>query len=752
MTNSKTREARGEKCHVGPPLSLLASCLLLLTAVSPLAAQASLADAADAAVLRGEPPSVTIYPDLPSRLVDGLRYLASFQRSNNRTDIERALFLFNQEGAAGPSAWPHYLSARAFALLDQRDAQSLGSDGKIDGERNVDAMWRQLAEAITEEPSMLPARRLAMQYLVRGGDRELRHDHLTILVSELSRPDAIAEAFLVQGRHQRTLRRDREAMSAFEESARRGVDSSVVALEMARTARALGDTVAALAHYWRGIDGITDAGRELYRLDLSWIVADDSIAGFTRAQTQGNERRWMERFWAHRDAVAGRQPGGRLLEHLRRWNVAHQRYRLPVPWTRDIYTRFWNIAGGAACVGSSSRLVDSLPLHPPTQAGDLRHREPLLDHRGFVYLRHGEPVARATPPNFDAGITSTVTRESWVYWLEGRWRSMHFDGSTTFGFHAPTTMMSYLPLDLTAWLSLAAILPEFQAAAHRLSGDGRITPFSCEPPVVQAIAQQREDMRIQWSTDSDTPNLTAPWNAAIRTFALGTASRGDGRAVVSFALPADQLIADTLLDNRIIWEAHFALKAFRASDGTTIAVDSTRRFIGSAMPPDANLTVLFELPLGQGQWELSMTVDQGPGAAGAYGMARNLAIASGTSLALSDLVPGREGSPMWTTPDGPFPLHPLGIWKVGEAVELYYEVYGLREGDTYHTTIEVIPLNPRVDRRVSIGSNDQANGPLTSVRKAIGLNRLTDGVYRVIVTVEHEGFRAVKEQEILVLQ
>lgn len=727
--------------------------LALGSPISGLRSQ-SLADAADAAILRGEAPVAAAYPEMAGRLLDGLEYLASYQRAGRRSDIERAFFLFNQQGAAGRSAWPHYLSARAFELLDRIDAPQLNSDGKVEGERNVDAMWRQLAEAIEEEPDLVAARRLAIGHLVRGGDRELRHDHLEILAAELARADAIAEAFLVQGRHERTGRRYSEAMAAFEESARRGVDSSVVELELARTARAVGDTVAALAHYWRGVNRLTDQGRELYSLDLAWIVSDDSVAGFTRAGEEGTERRWLERFWAQRDAASGRQPGGRLLEHLRRWNVAHVRYRIPVPWTKDIFTRFWYVHGGRECLASATTFVDSLPLHPPTQRGDLRHREPLLDHRGFVYLRHGEPAARATPPILNPGIDEPVVRESWVYWIEGRWRSFHFDASSSFGAHAPTTMMSYLPLDLGAWLALGSMLPEYQAAAVRMANnDASITPSSCLPEVTAAIAKQREDAAIQWRTDSDSPRITAPWNAAIRTFALGTASRGDGRAVVSFALPMDKLVADTLLDNRIVWQARFALKAFRSLDGMTISIDTTRRFIGDAPPEeDANLTVLFELPLGEGRWELSMTVDQGTGAPGAYGLARNLVIDPGNGLALSDVVPGRVGSPAWNTPAGPFPLHPLGTWKTNETVELYYEVSGLHDGDEYRTSIEIIPLNPRSRERVSISTTDRAIGPLTAVHKSLGLNRLANGVYRVVVTVEHRGVRAVKEQEILVLQ
>lgn len=728
--------------------ALVVGCLLAMPAVS---AQ-DFAVLAEAAIVRGEAPTTDAAGQVPGRLLDGLRYLAAYQRTGNRTDAERALFLFNQQAAAGRSPWPHYLSARAFELLDRLGQPTLNSDGKVEGERNVDGMWRQLEEGLRDDPDNAVLRALAIRHLVRGGDRELRDNQFGLLTRELARPVPLADAWLVKGRHERTNRRYREARDAFTAADTAGADAGVVALELARTARALDDTLAATVHYWQGLDRLTPAARDAFRLDLAWIVGEDSLAGFDRAADAGAARGWLERFWGSRDAASGRPPDGRLLEHLRRWVVAHERYRVPVPWTKDIYTRFWYIHGGRECVASATAFVDSLPIHPPHPEGDLRHREPLLDHRGFVYLRHGEPATRATPRNLDGSIESAVTRKSWVYWIEGRWRSFHFDASSTFGRHAPTTMMSYLPLDEIAWLSLAAMLPEYQEAASRIANDDDYpTPRSCLPAVKQAIVQQREDAALQWRTDSDTPRITAPWNAAVRTFALGTGARGDGRAVVSFALPFDQIAADTLLDDRIVWQARFTLTAYRPSDGTRIVVDSTRRFIGSTPPPDAHLSVLFELPLDAGRWEVTMTAGQGDGPR-AYALSRNLVVDPGTTLSLSDVVTGREGSPPWTTPVGAFPLHPLGTWRTNETVELYYEVSGLAAGQQYATTLQVVPLNPRLTERIALTTTDRATGERTSVRKSLDLNRLRDGVYRVIVTVERDGMRATREQEILVVR
>lgn len=725
--------------------------LLALAVVAPSLAAQEIDELADAAILRGD--SVPDAVDgVPGRLLDGIGYLSRYTRNGNRLDAERALFLFNQQSAAGRSPWPHYLSARAFELLDRLDLPTLNSDGKVEGERNVDGMWRQLEHGLRDDPDHLPLRRRAFLHLVRGGDRELRENQVRILDRELARPEPIPAAWLVKGRHERTTRRYAEAREAFRKAGVAGAEAGIVALELARTERALGDTVAAGAEYWRGVDAFTPETREAYRLDLAWIIDEDSLASFDRAADAGNARHWLTRFWESRDAASGRPPGGRLLEHLRRWVVAHERYRVPVPWAKDIYTRFWYISGGQECVASATAFVDSLPVHPPTMDGDLRHREPLLDHRGFVYLRHGEPATRAVPRNTDGGMYTAVTRESWVYWIEGRWRSFHFDVSSTFGFHAPTTMMSYLPIDKVAWLTLASMLPEYQEAANRIANDDDYpTPRSCFPAVKQAIARQRDDAALQWHTDSDTPQITAPWNAAVRTFALGTGSRGDGRAVVSFALPFDELEADTLLDDRIVWQARFTLTAYRPSDGRRVVVDSTRRFIGTTPPDDAHLTVLFELPLDPGTWELTMAAGQGTGPR-SYALSRNIVIDPGTTLALSDVVTGRDHSPPWATPAGPFPLHPLGTWRTRETVELYYEVYGLSDGDEYATTLEVVPLSPRSPERISLSTTDRATGPRSAVMRSLALNRLRDGIYRVIVTVEHDGTRVRREQEILVVR
>lgn len=695
--------------------------------------------------------------DLPGRLRDGLGYLARYVRDSTRRDAERALFLFDQEAAGHDGPWPHYLMARTFLLLERNEEPVIDSDGKRVGDDHQEALWRQLDLALELDPAFLPARTLAVHYLERSGDRDLRPAMQRILAREVALDAPLPDALLVEGRAERIAGHDSLAVVAFRRAATLGSDRSVIDLELARSLATLGDTAAARQRYWAGLDSLTPRGRELYRNDFAWILDADSLRSFDRAAERGRLRDWALRFWAERDAHLGQPPGQRLQEQLSRWTVAVRDYRVPKPWTKTNYTRFWYIAGGTDCTRSATPFVDSLPIHPPTLDGDLRAAEPLLDHRGFTYLRHGEPLARLTPPDNDDN--GAVLREVWIYWIEGSWRVVTFStsggpfDSGPFGKHAATTMVSYLPLDAGAWEALARLLPQYRKAANRLAMPSSVVPPSCTDEVKDAVGQQRADAQLAWHTDSDSPDIISPWDAEIRSFALGTGAHDDSRALVTFAIPVNDLHADTLADGRVLWQPRFHIIAFRPDDGTRIVLDTLRRTI--AAPPeaaDAKLTNWLELPLSPGLWELSVRIGSGGGPDGAYALVRNLTVNDGSSLALSDVVTGRQGHPAWPTPLGPFPVNALGTWHTGETVELYYEVSGLTTGDRYHTTLEMIPLDPGNHDKVSVGADDQATGPVTRVRKSLGLGKLKGGAYRLVVTVETGSERVSREQQILVLK
>jgi hypothetical protein len=308
------------------------------------------------------------------------------------------------------------------------------------------------------------------------------------------------------------------------------------------------------------------------------------------------------------------------------------------------------------------------------------------------------------------------------------------------------------------WDALSRVVPAYGAVASRLALlEGRLVPpvfpATCEAEFRAALKQHRADANLGIDTDSDTPPITVPWNAALRFFGLGAEADRSGRALATFAIPVRDLVADTVANGAAVWPVDFRIVAYRPSDGRRIDMDSTRRFTATAAPADGYLSGHFELPLAAGTWQLAMVARQhGDTTAGAYALRRNLVIGSATPLALGDIVTGREGQPAWRAPDGPFPVNTLGTWPEGGTVELWYEVRGVEDGDTYRTTIEVIPTERRLGDPIQIATDDRASGAITRVRKTIGLDRLRPGVYRLVVTVEHGGASAVREQEIFIVE
>jgi hypothetical protein len=65
--------------------------------------------------------------------------------------------------------------------------------------------------------------------------------------------------------------------------------------------------------------------------------------------------------------------------------------------------------------------------------------------------------------------------------------------------------------------------------------------------------------------------------------------------------------------------------------------------------------------------------------------------------------------------------------------------------------MEVRPVDPKARTSIQIQSTDRAAGPVSYVRKALGLTQLLPGRYRLVVTVEFGGAKGVREREIMIV-
>jgi hypothetical protein len=521
---------------------------------------------------------------------------------------------------------------------------------------------------------------------------------------------------------------------------------------------------------------------------------------------------WLQRFWAERDAAAANRPGERLSEHLRRWTVAFRDYRVPKPERRRHYARVEYLFDRLdRCVANDSPLYERLVRLQPSLTGDIRFREPLLDHRGLIYLRHGEPAGRvvgvgtgpirntgaevfeslareigwaatldggstlfAPVPNYSSPtvpiaeqldretVRSMERNESWLYWIEGAWRVLHFRGSVALGQWGPTTLTSYLPVKGYGleWFLRGRLDPQYaQVGADLINvGERRILAQNLEAPtciasVLAVIDRSRGDARAATTADSDTPPLTKAWNAVVQSYVVGSARDATSRALVTFAIPLRSLVASDSSEGRRVYPVTFRLVAYEAASGRTVSVDTLRQFVRSGVDtPNMNVAGWFEVPLPAGTWQLAVRMAQHPDSVGAYGLQRGLAVPD-AALSLSSIVPGVAGTSLRWPGDGEgFPVNTLGVWQEGATVELYYEVHGLAEGTAYQTTLEVKPQNPRVKTTVRIRSSDRATGAFTQVRKSLALGKLPVGTHWLTVSVEEGGRTVTSRQAIVVVK
>ncbi|MEI2720814.1 MAG: hypothetical protein V9E87_11860 [Gemmatimonadales bacterium] len=727
--------------------------------------------------------------DATTTLAETLWRLRRGELAGDRRELAQALRRTTlTEKQQRDMPWGYYLSARALLALWRAGAPPTANEGQFDGEPYADAVWRHLHDALERQPGFTPARRLALDLLLAGGDRSLGRDQrkaLAVLTRAASRdPDVL----LIWGRELRRAGQLDSALARFGEAQRHGGDAGRVQLERARTLMALGRPTEAADSYWDGVRRVTPTTREAYRFDLAWILGGDTLATFD-AVPDHEMATWLHRFWAERDAAAANLPGERLQEHLRRWVKAFRDYRVFIPERRTQFRRVEYLFEGLdQCIGSDAALYETLARMQPTLPGDVRALEPLLDHRGLIYLRHGEPMQRIvgglgatgdsimpldSTNSFSSSSLFRVRRlstraeledetrlkmrqnESWLYWFEGGWRLLHFRGSDALGQMAPTTLSGYLPVNgyFAEWQRRGAVMPEYAAAAARMAIERTIVEKTCIQAVTLAIKKSRDDAHTGTSSDSDTPLIRDPWNAVLQSFAVGTPHDGSARALVTFAIPRTALTTAPGPDGQRVTPVQFRVVAYEARSGTTVVLDTVRQFVTAGGAGDReNISGWLELPLTSGTWQVAVRLSQHPDSVGAFGLQRGLVVPE-ASLAISDILTGIAASPTrWPGDGAGFPLNTLGIWPRGGTVELYYQVHGLPEGTPYRTTMEVRPMTGRTDRVVRLVSTERATGPLTAVRRSLALDKLPAGRHWVTVTVEEGGRTATVRRAIVVAE
>ncbi len=657
----------------------------------------------------------------------------------DRSDLALAMENLLQDAHHQPNSGRiQYELARAMLQFDAVDLLPLNGGGMLEGEAYLEAAWRFLREGMRREPSLAPLRALVLITLVDAGDREIRADALAALAPFFNDSEPPADAWLIWARHQRRVGSPDSVLVALDRAAAGGGDPSVLSLERAWALMARGDTVAAAQAYWQGLDRLTSAGRALYRYDLAWIISDDSLAVFD-AVPDADVVPWTRRFWAGRDVDAANVFGGRLREHLRRRVHVLTHYRQPVPWRRTHFERVeYGFDGIVDCVPRPPEgMYDRLGVQPALP-GDTRHRELLLDHRGVVYLRHGEParvVQWALPGKDDIRL---ARNESWVYFMAGRQRLLHFHASTAVGSFGPTTLRSHLVVHDDLYYSRGLVDPIYALAADALR-DGSST---CNVHVRAAIEAGMEDATLSLATDSDTGPITKRWNSILSAYRVGSVADGSSRLLVTLAAAVKDMTVVQTADGRVEVPIRMRITGYDARSDRYVQGDTL--IVGQADRLNRNqwLGLAFAVPLPAGQWTFSVQTTQEAVKQETGGMSARLGdidVPAAGRLWLTDPVAGRAGGVPWRAPDGvPFPLNPAMVWTPSQDLELYYEVQGLPEGTAFQTSIQVL-RSGATRPQIEVRSTAESTGPRLVMRRTLDLRALQSGAWQVRIRITSGG-------------
>ncbi|MGE0354867.1 MAG: GWxTD domain-containing protein [Gemmatimonadales bacterium] len=611
--------------------------------------------------------------------------------------------------------WPWYGAGLAEAGRGAWQAGTPGNLGTRVGFGAWQAAWRKLNRALELDPGFGPALLALEQTARRLRDTTLLRPTLDAFRRGAARNiEWPAELELARGRLEREAGDLDSSLAALVRYRDRGDHPGLAWLEIGAT-RFLQDSADGAGAYYLGASMDDSLGLAAYRRDLAYVADDSSLTAFDRLN--GTTRpRWLRDFWTSRDRLDLRPEGDRLRVHYRRIHYARLHYGLEI-------NRRYYASGDAYRSGNAE-----------------------IDDRGIIYIRHGAPDRLISAPLF-----ATAPNETWVYHRPDGDLLLHFSGGGPGGRLEPGGDL----LDYRLVPSILAIRgsPGFRPMDMLLTSRTPLSKIYSAMLAGNPYAPARERAMVEASiavgttTDDHPLRFSHPLDAAADLITLGRSESGSLlHLIYGIRLNRqDTAAAGHTLPLRI------RLALF---DGRNRAV----RWM------DTSLVLHTATPVRPGQWILGSVAVPAPAGAWRYRLA--VQSDSGTGhlfptdsvtvldlngpLALGDLAMGRlPGSLLWITPSGDTAfVSPFQVYRPGEQMSLYYEVYGLRPGSRYTTTISLIERKPRRDGVTRLALSFVESGqPVQRVRRSLSLGELKPGHYWLDLAIRDESGRVERRRK-----
>jgi hypothetical protein len=512
-----------------------------------------------------------------------------------------------------------------------------------------------------------------------------------------------------------------------------------LAAEVAFASRKDADGAAA---YYEGATAIRDsADAAWYTRDLAWIAQPDEITEWQALAPAAREA-WLEKFWNRRDIDDGRLPGTRLPEQFRRWRIALRDFR----WDHDNSTALglnlgdWegsehNVGvGGAGDVDfpedpGVSQLVYWNRMRPLTQ---------MLDDRGGVVLRHGDPTKVVNLAGVDAISEQTMEWDTpsgpLIVSFSRNGRKLP-DGVFTlwrFGMLA----RNYPVGDLTA---NCQVDPRLCPLAGQVLIDGQhggpsLTTLATSATILRDYTRMRTEAE---HTDGNPEAFSNDLKATVQAYGIP-----DLGTLVVFAVPVKGLMPnEKARAAATAYSARLRVVAGDSARGEFAGVlDTVRNWKLAAPPGDSTqLTGFVLVPTPPGTWAVAVVLSDLWRIAGTGQRIGSVPVVAfdGKTLRLGDPILGSPASGLTWAHDGDqILLNPRNAWRPDEPAILSYQVDGLVIGRAYETQIEVWEAdgNPKTFR-ISVAFTTAAATTRMSLQREISLRQLAAGNYRIVLRV-----------------
>jgi GWxTD domain-containing protein len=516
-----------------------------------------------------------------------------------------------------------------------------------------------------------------------------------------------------------------------------------ISFEAAALHYALGRPEAAESSYYAAAASPDTSVVSLLRGNLAYI-ADSTELRTWDTLAVAERVGWLREFWGRREREAGRPAGSRLREHMRRLAYAREHFAVLPTWARE-YT-FETISH--------------------EEIGD-------IDDRGAIYVRHGEP-------DVTTGLIGTggdlPLNASWMYYrpegnlifhfmaVRGRWALI--PSLLAISDTSPELFASRMALD--PWYGLIGLRMErdsIMSATNRKLGRQVYDPETGRSEIERLTERDRRartaDIRRGLSTDSDPLRFERELEPIVQVFGAGTADLDRGRLVVALSLPAtDRMVAESLPGGAVGYS--FRLRVTSADDAgrTTLDQDSVVKFrLPRALRRGENISMVrsFDLPA-TGDQRVRVILTDTARSFGAVRVVNGVPLPprSVDSVVVTDLIVGSTRSGVsWHRPEGSaVPLHPLNAWAQDDALEIAFEVDGLRAGDRYRVRLSIadIGADSTAPPRASVEFENQASGGREFITQSLGLRTIRPGRYLLTATVQSGDQVIRRERRITVVR